>query len=680
MPPVQNLAPNFGTELSLSDRQLLDAFERAPIGVAYLDLNGNILRSNHLLCEMLGLNAAELLGQNCLMLLEPGEAWLAQQQPMPEQTLALEQFEEAVNLGNAEAKNAERQSLEAQSLEERGLKADNTAVDSQSPQLEGMGHTSDRVRRLMSQLLSGQPRRFVYEHYHCTSAERCRWSQVALSVVNDAAGQPQHLIAIVDDISDRKAAEKEFNQYRLQLEARVAERTQELLWQASHDGLTGLVNRLGFEQEVRDALWQLKEASKTHALLYLDLDQFKIVNDTCGHAAGDELLRQVAKLFTTQVRGTDVVARIGGDEFGILLYNCAPELAHSIAENLREAVASFRFSWETQTFTIGASIGLVPLTPHSEGLETILRAADAACYTAKEKGRNRIQCYASDDATLSQQRGERQWSVRLQHALVNNQLCLYEQAISRADADPDMPPSHHEILLRLVDELGRVVPPMAFLPAAERYGLMPEIDRWVIHRFLSEHHQALQQAHQQAHQRAQGCPTYMINLSGASLNDDQFLTFVREELTRYPVPPGAIAFEITETVAIANLTKVANFMQELHTFGCTFALDDFGCGVSSFEYLKKLPVDYIKIDGDFVQDILDDKLDQTIVKFIAAVAQTLNIKTVAECVEHEVIWERLTELGVDYIQGYVYAKPTPLSESKDLQFQDSVNDMTQETA
>lgn len=172
----------------------------------------------------------------------------------------------------------------------------------------------------------------------------------------------------------------------------------------------------------------------------------------------------------------------------------------------------------------------------------------------------------------------------------------------------------------------------------------------------------------------------MINLSGASLNDDQFLTFVREELTRYPVPPGAIAFEITETVAIANLTKVANFMQELHTFGCTFALDDFGCGVSSFEYLKKLPVDYIKIDGDFVQDILDDKLDQTIVKFIAAVAQTLNIKTVAECVEHEVIWERLTELGVDYIQGYVYAKPTPLSESKDLQFQDSVNDMTQETA
>lgn len=601
--------------LSASEQRLLKTFEQAPIGIAYLDLTGTVLRSNTLLCTMLGLSVKEVVGQDGLALLTPPK--------------------------------------ESQENQGRDLEFQLDIPDSPS---------------MLDSLLSGEQSKLTYEHcYVSPCGETVCWMQVTLSLVLDAGRQPDYLIAVVQDIGDRKAAEQEFDQYRLQLEARVAERTQELLWQASHDGLTGLVNRLGFEQEVRDALWQLKEASQTHALLYLDLDQFKIVNDTCGHAAGDELLRQVAKLFSTQVRGSDVVARIGGDEFGILLYNCAPELAHSIAENLRETVANFRFSWETQTFTIGASIGLVPLTSHSEGIEAILRAADVACYSAKEKGRNRIQCYAPDDTTLSQQRGERHWSVRLQQAMANNQFCLYEQAISRADASPDMPPSHHEILLRLVDELGKVIPPMAFLPSAERYGLMPEIDRWVIHHFLSQYHGALQQA--------KDCPTYMINLSGASLNDDHFLAFVREELTRYPVPPGAIAFEITETVAIANLTKAAKFMQELQTFGCSFALDDFGCGVSSFEYLKKLPVDYIKIDGDFVQDILEDKLDQTIVKFIAEIAQTLGIKTVAECVEQQVTWNRLAQLGVDYIQGYVYAKPAPIKESRDLQLKPSMEDV-----
>ncbi len=427
----------------------------------------------------------------------------------------------------------------------------------------------------------------------------------------------------------------------------------ELSHQAAHDALTGVPNRREFERLLGELLKQPRQPGTAHAVCYLDLDQFKVVNDTCGHVAGDELLRQVTQLVRGLLRSDDVLARLGGDEFGLILRHCPPERAAEIAERVREAVADFRFGWEGKSFSIGVSIGIVPLPMASDELGTLLAAADAACYAAKEGGRNRVHMFQPDDHQVLEQRGQMQWVTRLQAALDEDRLRLYVQPVL-----PLHPESgdqvHHEILVRL-EEGGQIVPPGAFLPAAERYGLMPRIDQWVVNNTLAWLGDRLRRDG-----RINGI--YAINLSGASLSDERFRQTLRATLEQLRLPPGVLCFEITETAAVANLSKVVHFIGEVKALGCLFALDDFGSGLSSFAYLKNLPVDFLKIDGAFVKDIADDPMDLAMVQAINAIGHVMGLKTIAEYVSSEAILQRLQDIGVDYGQGYHLGMPRPLGE------------------
>ncbi len=418
---------------------------------------------------------------------------------------------------------------------------------------------------------------------------------------------------------------------------------------ASHDALTGLLNRREFEQRVR-AIVEHREAEEgQHAVLYLDLDQFKVVNDTSGHAAGDELLRQVGALLRPRLREGDVLARLGGDEFGVLLPHCPPAPAMRIGEALRKAIVDFRFAWKNRSFTIGVSIGLVNLAEGPHTLASALSAADAACYLAKDKGRNRVQVYRPEDSEVALRRGEMEWVHRLHRALAEDRLCLFSQPI-RAMHAPDAHSHHEELLVRLIDEQNELILPIAFIPAAERYHMMPSIDRWVIRtafRVITE-------------QRAAGdtSGTYAINISGASIGDDQFLDYVRENFARFRIPHAAICFEITETTAVTSLSKAAEFIGALREPGCRFALDDFGVGVSSFTYLKQLPVDYLKIDGSFVKNMLSDPVDAAMVEAIHRIGRVMGKQTIAESVETAATLDALRSVGVDYAQGNAIAPPS----------------------
>ena len=426
----------------------------------------------------------------------------------------------------------------------------------------------------------------------------------------------------------------------------------QLSWQATHDTLTKLVNRRGFEQHLAKAIASAQETQ--HALCYLDLDQFKVVNDTCGHVAGDELLRQVSVLLRQRIRSTDILARLGGDEFGILLYQCSLQKAEQIANSLQTLIQNFRFTWDGKTFTIGVSIGLVAIDQDSQDVNSLLGAADVACYAAKDRGGNYIQVYQAEDQELARQRGERQWILKINAALEENRFCLYCQKFAPVAAD--FGEEHCEVLLRMIDEEGALVPPMAFIPAAERYHLMPVIDQWVIRTFLASYTQHLgEELHYQPHR------VYTINLSGASVNHKQFLNFLKEQFAQYPIPPQSICFEITETTAVTNLRQAAQFIRELKQLGCRFALDDFGSGMSSLAYLKNLPVDYLKIDGSFVKNITSDRVNYALVECFNRVGQVMGMKTIAEFVENEATLELLRSLGVDYAQGYGIAKPCPLA-------------------
>ena len=436
----------------------------------------------------------------------------------------------------------------------------------------------------------------------------------------------------------------------------------QLSWQASHDALTGLVNRREFEKRLEQIAIAARTSSQQHALCYLDLDQFKVVNDTCGHIAGDELLCQVTNLFQSQIRASDTLARLGGDEFGLLLNHCPLESAVQVANKLREQLQKFRYMWHEKTFTIGVSIGVVAIDANTQSVTSILSAADAACYAAKNKGRNRVHVYQADDRELAIQRGQMQWISRLTQALEENRFRLYYQPIVKSTQTASSEEKHYEILLRLVDEMGNLVMPGAFIPAAERYNLMHRIDRWVIRTlFASVGEQYRKNTNlSQLHPGVRDC-VYAINLSGASLNDEQLIDFVREQLTLYQIPPEMICFEITETVAIANLAQAAQFMRSLKQIGCRFALDDFGSGMSSFAYLKNLPVDYLKIDGGFVKQIVDEPIDLAMVEAINHIGHVMGIQTIAEFVENQTILEKITAIGVDYAQGYSIAHPRPLT-------------------
>lgn len=425
--------------------------------------------------------------------------------------------------------------------------------------------------------------------------------------------------------------------HRRDIEARLSH-------SAHHDDLTGLPNRRLFEESLGRAL---DGSSTRHALMFIDLDQFKAVNDNGGHAAGDELLRRVSRDLGKAIRGTDLLARLGGDEFGIVLPHCAPEDALRIAMRLREITEAIDFVWNGHRYAISASVGVVHLGEHSYTLQEALRAADIACYMAKEKGRNRVHVYETTDAAQTQFAANLNWVQRLHRALEEDRFLLFSQPIASLDAGKERQ-DHCEILLRL-EEDGKLLAPGAFIPAAERFGLMPAIDRWVVSHALDII----------GRRKGAVSGTYSVNLSGLTLKDETFLPFLREVLKRSHVPAEVLCFEITETSAIENLDEAIAFMNAMRAMGCRFALDDFGVGMSSLTYLKRLPVDYVKIDGSFVRDMLTDKADWMTVEMINQISHLAGRKTIAEFVENAEIRKALCVIGVDYAQGYFIGRPTP---------------------
>ena len=430
----------------------------------------------------------------------------------------------------------------------------------------------------------------------------------------------------------------------------------QLSWQATHDSLTGLINRLEFENRLSKLLEKNKNSRQQHTLLYLDLDQLKVVNDTCGHVAGDEMLKQLATRFLNHIRDNDTLARLGGDEFGILLESCPTNRAETIAKNILHEMSQYRFLWLDKTFTTGSSIGLVHFTSESnDTISTLMTAADVACYAAKDAGRNRIHIYKPDDEELTQRHGEMERVSTIQEALENNRFVLYCQPIVNCSDSHDQP-HHYEILIRLRDSDGKILPPMSFIPAAERYNLMPDLDRWIIKNVIKQ---------LSSHPLAQGSMV-AINLSGNSLSDETFLSFVIDQLQSKSVDPNLFCFEITETAAISNLAHVTSFISVLRKLGCKFSLDDFGSGLSSFTYLKNLNVDFLKIDGAFVKDMKNDEIDRSMVKSINDVGHVMSLKTIAEFVEDKETFGILKELRIDYAQGYYFSEPFEFEKLKSI--------------
>jgi diguanylate cyclase (GGDEF)-like protein/PAS domain S-box-containing protein len=425
---------------------------------------------------------------------------------------------------------------------------------------------------------------------------------------------------------------------------------EELHRQANHDSLTGLMNRSAFESHLESALETARSRGREHILCFMDLDQFKVVNDTCGHVAGDELLRQLSRLMRKHFRGSDVLARVGGDEFSAILIDCPLGQAIERVDSLREDVQEYLFYWENQSFRISLSIGVSPINKYSENVTQLLSAADAACYSAKDAGRNRIIVYEKDSATTKHRLGEMQWVSRINSALDEGCLVLYAQPIVDLNSDDKMIVAV-EILVRMRSPDGELIPPGAFLPAAERYDLMERVDLWVIEEVM----RLLAKC-------SSNCPDCFINLSGGTLGHNRITQLVKELLQKYEVRPDKITFEVTETAAIQNLSSALRMIRELRDLGCRFALDDFGSGLSSFGYLKNLPIDYLKIDGMFIKDMNTDSLDKGMVEAIKTVADTMRLTTIAEFVENDEIILELRRVGIDLGQGYGIARPKPFED------------------
>ncbi len=458
---------------------------------------------------------------------------------------------------------------------------------------------------------------------------------ISLSPVLNADNEIEYIVIQVQDVTESQS-----------LNTRLE-------YQASYDDLTGLMNRRAFKREIEKAWSDSGKGQRNSFLLFMDLDQFKVINDTSGHAAGDQLLRRVSELVTDCVRSDDVVCRLGGDEFGIVLKQCPADVAKRIAETIRSNIDSLRFVWGSETYRVGVSVGAVPLDPALGDVNEIQQLADAACYAAKEAGRNCVQMVSEGKSDARRHRRQIRWVQRLRDAMDNNRFAIYGQAIHPTTPRPDAP-EMVEVLLRLRDpEQKRLIPPGAFLPAAERYGLNVELDEWVITRLLDMlfvHH-----AFQASDVR------YWVNLSGNSIGDERFAKTLKEAVLKAPLPPGTINFEVTETAVIRNVKAAGRLMGELREMGCQMALDDFGSGVSSFGHLKHLPIDLLKIDGMFIKDLDQDPTNRIFVKSIIDIAHSRGIATVAECVENEAVRKTVEELGVDYVQGFGIAKPYVLA-------------------
>lgn len=431
------------------------------------------------------------------------------------------------------------------------------------------------------------------------------------------------------------------------LQQRIEEATAQLSHQARHDALTGLVNRTEFETRLERALKSARDQKASHVMCYIDLDQFKVVNDTCGHEAGDELLRQLTLMLRQRLRERDTLARLGGDEFGLLLENCTVEDALRIAGDVRQMVREFRFAWRDRIFTVGASIGVTAITADSLSVASVMSAADSACYAAKDRGRDRVHLYRESDADIQRRQGEMQWVSRLTSALEEGRFELFSQPILSLEGDR----LGYEVLLRLPEADGQIVEPLAFLPAAERYGLMPAIDRWVL-----EKAQALSK------ERTGVCH---VNVSVATLRQGRLAGYLRESLKLYGMAPQRLCLEVTESAAVANLVEILPILQELREIGCSIALDNFGIGMTSFAHLKNLPVDYIKLDGSIVRDIPENPVDFKLVQALHDIAQAMGVQTIAEWVENEAVLEGLRRIGIDGVQGYWLGVPGPMTRDGD---------------
>ncbi len=485
------------------------------------------------------------------------------------------------------------------------------------------------------QVLSDTGRPLVLQHREGLSIP----IQQTLSRLRDQSGNLEGMVLVFKDTSQsRKMAAQ-------------------LSWQSSHDPVTRLYNRAEFDRHLSQLLDQAGSNGDCHCLLYLDVDRFIVVNDNCGHAAGDELLRQLAGLMKRSIRSSDMLARLGGDEFGILLSQCTRESAERIAESIRSSVQEFCFNWGEKSFPQSVSIGMVPINKQNESVRQVLSYADMACITAKEEGRNKIHVYHPQESSAAKRHGEAQWVTRIRQALEADLLALYVQPITPLQpGNSDV--EHVEVLIRLLDPDGGIIAPGVFIPAAERFGLMPAVDRWVVARmvrYIADHRE----------QCLASGRRFFVNLSGLSLCDDGFLQWLLETIQSHEIPRGMLCFELTETAAISNLATAEHFMRSLQGCGCEFALDDFGSGLSSFAYLKHLPVEYLKIDGAFVKDMLENDIDESMVDAINHIGHVMGLETIAEFVESAQIRDRLMELGVDYAQGYAICRPFPITQLLD---------------
>jgi diguanylate cyclase len=426
----------------------------------------------------------------------------------------------------------------------------------------------------------------------------------------------------------------------------------EMSYRASHDALTGLINRAEFEARLRRTLNKAHEERSQHALMYIDLDQFKLVNDACGHSVGDQLLQQVAKLMGETVRARDTLARLGGDEFAVILEHCTTDQAQRVAQQICDRMDDFRFVHDGRRFRIGTSIGLVPVDTRWANTAAVMQAADTSCYAAKEAGRNRVHAWFDTDQAMRARHGEMQWATRLEQAIDDNRFVLYAQKIHPLRAQTSG--LHAEVLLRLLDTDGSLIPPGAFLPAAERFHLSSRIDRWVLQHAL---------VRLRAVADLKAVELLCINLSGQSIGDRAFHRHAVELLTLAgPAVCQRVCFEITETAAITNMADATHFIEQVRALGVRMALDDFGAGASSFGYLKTLPVDLLKIDGQFIKDLIDDPLDDAAVRCFVDVARVVGLKTVAEFVDRPEILQRVREHGIDYAQGFLLHRPEPFDQ------------------
>jgi len=480
------------------------------------------------------------------------------------------------------------------------------------------------------ELLEGKIDRYQIKKRFTNKEGNTLWVSATISAVRNEQQEFNYAVVQAQDIT---------HEYTL---------TQHLTYQAKHDALTGLPNRYVLDEKLQQAIADYDESQPPHVLCYLDLDQFKVINDTCGHMAGDELLTQLSKLLKKSVRQSDLLARIGGDEFAILMLNCPLDMAKQSLNDLIQKVSEFRFTSHGRTFGIGASLGLTMIDHQGLSSSDVMKQADSACYIAKEEGRNRMHVYDHNDKLLQQRHGEMQWVSQIQEAIEKHQFVLYAQTITPLDSSL---PMHFEILVRLVNDDGTIVPPGKFLPAAERYNLSPAIDLWVIEKVIAQLKESREQGKKLTGQ-------YNINLSGVSIGSPHFnqklIELIRDNAELGPY----LCFEITETSAIANISNAQWLMQELRTFNCQFALDDFGSGLSSFSYLKQLPIDYLKVDGVFVKDCLTDPVNLAMLQSFHDISKVMGIKTVAEYVETEAIYKKLQQLGIDYAQGYWVGEPT----------------------